>query len=553
MTGFLLALALQVAPTISPPPGTAGSTTTAPPRITIRGRVLGVDGRPIRHAQVQTFSVEPPLIGAVTATDDDGRYEFAIPVGEYTMSASRVGYLALQYGQRRPTDKGEHVRVEASGVHEHIDFALPRAAAIAGRVLDELGDPLQGATVSLSHFRFFRGRRRIVEVPGVGGATTDDRGHFRIYGVPPGDYLLSGSIGQLIPGLRVSDVPGYAATYFPGTPNPAEARHITVGVSQDVLDADFQMVRSPSATIRGRAVSSAGEPLQGGISLVPSQQLGFTSGAAAGARTRPDGSFEFRNVPPGTYVVQVQRSRANQATEAEFGAARVSINGSDLSDLIVQTTPGSRIAGRIILDGGAREPNRNAIDLSTYPMDLDFAPANGQFARADIRDDWSFMMNGINGARRLRLARAPRGWGLAAIRVGGVDVTDTPLTFGTADQSVTDVEVVLTTRITTIDASVTDTRGQPVGDCSVVAFATDQTLWYAQSRFFKLATRDASGPFRIEALPPGDYFVAAIARTFTGNAADDWQDPDLLEQIVARSTRVSIAEAQHLSVSLKLP
>src|SRR5262249_3693455 len=111
MTGCLLALALQVVPTISPPPGIAGSTMTAPPRITISGRVLGADGRPSRPAQVRTFSVEPPLIGAVTATDDDGRYEFALPIGEYTMSASRVGYLALQYGQRRPTDKGEHVRV----------------------------------------------------------------------------------------------------------------------------------------------------------------------------------------------------------------------------------------------------------------------------------------------------------------------------------------------------------------------------------------------------------------------------------------------------------
>jgi hypothetical protein len=186
-------------------------------------------------------------------------------------------------------------------------------------------------------------------------------------------------------------------------------------------------------------------------------------------------------------------------------------------------------------------------------MDLDFAPANGQFARAEIRDDWSFEMNGIAGARRLRLVRAPRGWGLEAIRVRGVDVTDTPLTFGTSDQSLSDVEVVLTTRITQIEASVSDGRGRAVGDCSVVAFATDSALWYPQSRFFKLAVREADGLFRIEALPPGDYLVAAVTRAFTGDTAEDWQDPDLLEQLVTRSTRVSIGEAGHASIALKLP
>src|SRR5262249_24854291 len=187
------------------------------------------------------------------------------------------------------------------------------------------------------------------------------------------------------------------------------------------------------------------------------------------------------------------------------------------------------------------------------PMALDLPPANGQFARADIHDDWSFEMSGINGARRLRVVRAPRGWGLEAIRVHGIDVTDTPLTFGTADESLTDVEVVLTTRITQIDATVSDGNSRPVSDCNVVVFSTDNTLWYPQSRFFKLATHDATGAFRIEALPPGDYFVAAVALTFNGDTAEDWQDPELLEQLVRRSTRVSLADAQHLAVALKLP
>ena len=47
--------------------------------------------------------------------------------------------------------------------------------------------------------------------------------------------------------------------------------------------------------------------------------------------------------------------------------------------------------------------------------------------------------------------------------------------------------------------------------------------------------------------------VFDVARTFNGDTAEDWQDPELLEQLVRQSTRVSLADAQHLAVALKLP
>ena len=449
------------------------------------------------------------------------------------------------------SERGEHVALEAGRPVEHIDIVLARAGVIAGRIVDELGDPLQGATIRISRIRFVQGHRQLAEVP-VGAQMTDDLGRYRVFGLTPGQYLVSATIGQIVPGMRNIEVPGYATTYFPGTPNPAEARFVTVGLSQELPNVDFQMARVRGATVRGRAVSAAGDPIDGGISLVPSEQSGAI-GFSVGARTRRDGSFEFRNVSPGVYVVQVQRSRRNSFAEGEFGAERLAVNGVDVSDLFVQTSPGSRIAGHVIVEGGASEPDRGAIELSTAPLDVDFAPGNGQLARADIHNDWSFDMNGITGTRRLRLRRAPSGWGLEAIRIDGLDVTDKPLTFGTTDQSLTNLEVVLTTRTTQIDAAVTDRRGGPVADGSVIAFATDNTLWYPQSRFFKAATRASGGLFRIEGLPPGEYFVAAVARTFARETAEDWQDPDLLEQLATHATRISIAGGQHASVALKLP
>ena len=70
--------------------------------------------------------------------------------------------------------------------------------------------------------------------------------------------------------------------------------------------------------------------------------------------------------------------------------------------------------------------------------------------------DWSFGIGGVNGPRRLQLLRAPDGWTLKAIRINGIDVTDRPLVFGRPDQSMTDVEVVLTDRINQLTGTITD-------------------------------------------------------------------------------------------------
>jgi protocatechuate 3,4-dioxygenase beta subunit len=542
--------ASQTAPT---PPGTS-ATSTPPIRKdgVLRGRVLKADGFPLTRAQLRLSAVEPLRLNRFTTTDDDGRYEFTELVsGEYTITASHAGYITAEYGQQRLSERGERLALEAGRPVEHIDIVLARAGVIAGRIVDELGDPLQGATIRISRTRFVQGHRQLAEVPAA-PQVTDDLGRYRVFGLTPGQYLVSATIGQLVLGTRSIEVPGYATTYFPGTPNPAEARFVTVGLSQELPNVDFQMARVRGATVRGHAVSSAGDPIDGGISLLPSEQLGAIA-FSVGAHTRRDGSFEFRNVSPGLYVVQVQRSRPNPFTEGEFGAERIAVNGVDVPDLLVRTSSGSRIAGHVILEGGASEPDRGAIDLSTAPLDVDFAPGSGQLAHADIRNDWSFDLNGITGTRRLRLRRLPTGWGLEAIRIDGLDITDKPFTFGTTDQSLMNVDVVLTTRTTEIDAAVTDGRGRPVTDGTVIAFATDNTLWYPQSRFFKAATRATGGLFKIEGLPPGEYFVATVARTFARETAEDWQDPDLLEQLVTRATRISVASGQHASVTLKLP
>ena len=99
---------------------------------TIGGRVLGMDGRPLVRAQVQLASTDDVRYVQGALTDDDGRYEFtALQPGDYTVKASRRGYLDVEYGQTRTFERGAEITLSAGQKRERADISLPRHGTIA--------------------------------------------------------------------------------------------------------------------------------------------------------------------------------------------------------------------------------------------------------------------------------------------------------------------------------------------------------------------------------------------------------------------------------------
>jgi hypothetical protein len=177
----------------------------------------------------------------------------------------------------------------------------------------------------------------------------------------------------------------------------------------------------------------------------------------------------------------------------------------------------------------------------------------GGAARALINPDLTFELAGLNGPRLLRVTRLPQGFALKAILHNGVDVTDTPLPFGRANQSLTAIDVVLTSRVAEIAGTAVDARNRPAIDAAIVVFPPDRTLWYSATRFIGYAELERDGTFTVRGLPPGDYHVAAIDKRLTSDVFSDVRDPDVLESLVAGSQRVTLDEGQRVSVSLRIP
>ncbi|MEO8257728.1 MAG: carboxypeptidase-like regulatory domain-containing protein [Acidobacteriota bacterium] len=514
----------------------------------IRGRIVSVDGRPAGRARIGlTRLLRGPVTGRVTDADDDGSYEFrGIAPGDYLVAATKRGFVETRFGRRA---QGELINVTPGQVRDRIDITLSPFGAIEGRLLDEYGDPLEGARVRALQSRFVAGRQQLVVAPQIQPALTDDRGRYRLSSVAPGQYYLSSLIGQVLVNMPMADVPGYAPTYFPSTEHAAEAQAISVELSQVVSDADIMVKRTATARIAGVALRADGGPVQGNLTIRPSVRSGTMAPLALGARIDRDGTFEFPNLAPGEYVIKAAANRRSPSTEGELASLVVPLNGVDVTDLMLRASSGSTISGHITLDGVASVAP-GSIELTPFPVDPDRSA--DQVARADVRADWTFDLAGINGPRRFRLGNA-RGWALKAIYLDGADVLDRPLPFGTTAQSVRGLEVVLTDRVTELSGRVSDGNGRAVNNWVVIAFGVDRESWYPGSRFVDQTARpQADGRFVITGLPPGEYFVAALARRPPSEDDGQRQDPAFLDAIAGQAQRIILLDGQKVTIDPKL-
>src|SRR5262249_16924149 len=130
--------------------------------------------------------------------------------------------------------------------------------AIAGRVLDEDGEPLQGAGIQILRFNYANGHRQLIS---VAGATSNDRGEYRLFGLPAARYLLRASLpnGPMSRPMAASSlVPEVQDSYFPlyyaGVSEVDSASPVSLAEGGELDDIDFRLRKVRAATIRGRLV-----------------------------------------------------------------------------------------------------------------------------------------------------------------------------------------------------------------------------------------------------------------------------------------------------------
>ena len=520
----------------------------APPRDTapapagtsvIRGRVIAAgDDRPLPKVEVRVLS-SALKVDQATLTDANGRYEFTgLAAGRYTIACSKANFVRATYGQRRPLGPGLPIVVATGQVVTRIDVALLRTGVVSGRVLDEFGDPAVGALVSPMRYQFINGERRLQQ--SGRGASTNDIGEYRMYGLMPGRYFFAATAANRFGFGDSNERTAYAPTYYPGTGNIAEAQRLMVSAGQAITSINLSLLPVTAARISGVALDAQGRPLAGAyVNLTRRLGWGMSGG---GTQVRADGTFTLGGVTPGEYTLRASM----MGVQDEVAIAEVTLNGGDLTDIQLVLTKASTLRGRIVFErGDAKPPQASAIRVSASHSDS--IMARGGFANA--KDDATFELKPSAGHLLIRAGVFGTGdWRLKrVVTADGVDVTDTGLDVP-ADATIDGIVVELTSRHSEVSGSVTDAGGARVRDCVVVAFAQDQQRWTAQTRYFGTSRPDVDNTFHLR-LPAGDYYAAAFEELETGVA---YNDPDVLQQLRDRAITFSIAEQEKKTLSLTL-
>jgi len=574
---------------------------------TIAGHVF-VDGtpkQPARRVRVTLADVSGVFPGQTTTTDDTGAFAFAgLPAGRFELRAFKAGYLRGSYGASRPDRAGTPIVVKDAEVISDLAITIARGGVISGAVRDARGQPVPEVPVRVLRFGFngLTGERTLGAQSGGSSITTDDRGEYRAYGLPPGMYLVlatpgpparagdpsvndirpltSAELQQVMRAARAAasnataspppvPVPpsgsvarvNYAPVFHPGVTDIGAATAITLALSEERAGADISIQFVRTATITGKVTDPSGVlPRMLSISLVPAgQQTELLAGAGLrGTSTslRPDGSYVFGGVAPGSYTVKASSAQGAgrglatpQSGQAMWAAVDVTVNGSDL-DVPLSLQPGLTINGRVVFEGA--QPS--AADLQALSFKL-IAPGSGgallsnSGGRVDAEGRFTFA-DMTPGAYRFATQwtspAASNKWAIKSSVAGGRDAFDAPLVV--YPNLGPDWILTYTDAPTTLAGVFSDSRGRAATDFFVLVFPTDRKYWTPGSRRVRTMRPATDGAFTTTGLPDGEYFLAALTDLEPG----EWNDPALLEQLITSAIKVTLREGQTTRQDLRI-
>ena len=551
----------------------------------IQGRVTrDAAGRdPVRLASV---AISPAAGGpALTQhTDRDGRFTFAdVPAGRYRVTSSKAAHLTTEHGARRPGRPGMPV-VVAGGGTVTLSMVLPPGSVITGRVVDERGRPISDAAVRVVTLRSNVTGPSIASVPSAipAEALTDDRGEYRIYGLPAGEYYVGAApppaavVGRetteretsWVQSQRGSTTKGGAApvpapppgptvaqapSFHPSAGTVTQAVPIALGPGEERAGVDIRFRGESVFTLTGTVVSSGGQPSSGArLTLIPegllaptarfgssaTPGLAYSYGGIVNVAASPQGSFDIRSVAPGRYTLLAREAKAGPSGGTEWASTPITIDSGDRRDVIVSLQPTATVVAKLDSSSAALPGGASRLSLALAPASADPAAVTISGVKADAEGRFTFK-GVVPGSYWLRVTGVPAGWALQGATAGGRDVLDRPLAVASGG-SLTEVTISVSDRASQIAGTFTDASGRPATDYLVIAFPADREQWRPGSRYIQAVRPATDGRFTLRALPAGAYRLAAVWDA----EPDEWFMPDFLAALLPAAIAVDVADGE---------
>lgn len=522
---------------------------------TIIGSVVNETGQPLAGVRVSVREVSG-VAGRNSMTDAEGNFRInGLGPALYFVSAFYPAHVTP------PTDAvwpfnyyrvGDSVRLE-----------LMRGGVITGTVLNATGEPVIGVRVRAVMVRTAKG-----EPPRAVGAsyqerTTDDRGVYRLFGLPTGTYLVSagGSTSTQVSNLNPYDTD--LPTYSPSSTRDA-AGEISLRAGEEVT-ADIRYRGETGHSISGSMKLSG--PGNGSIALTQAGSMMTMANAFQMPMAR---GFQFPGIADGEYDIiatelkQPPPQSGAPPTMFMSEPKRVVVKGADVTGLELVTRPLASISGRVVLEPakvaaceGKRRPLFTEMLVALQRPDKENnEKAELPYVRllpipASPDANGNFTLRNLSPGRYLPDPRFyARYWYLSSISIAATPRIDpaanwTTLKFG--DQ--------ITNFTITIAEGAASIRGRlkPADDAAmpsgfgVYLIPAEREKTADVLRYF-VTTVQSDGTFSVNNLPPGRYLVLAQSVDAQANTLAKLRLPESAE---TRTKLRRAAESQKTGLELK--
>ncbi len=521
----------------------------------VSGRVVDQSGAPIRRASVNLFGVE----SYKGLTDSNGAFTLdSVASGHYALTAEAPGFAKQKYGATNPLlhectryDSSQPDRqrcaVRAPGTTltltagqelKDLVISLEQLGSISGRLTDQDGDPVARWNVEAMQVTYEGGARQVRSI--LAGGSPNSDGNFTIRNLLPGRYYLYAvDFDAALPSraghqrkASEADLP----TYFPSEADATRAAPVDVSPGAELHGIDIHLRRSRVYSIRGLVTAPTGRgPIDYQILSLSRKGVPPVDFNLANPRrefVQADGTFEIRNLEPGTYVLSGGMAITNPPAPPPplFARGEVTISSSDVEGVTLAMAAGITLTGAVKLeDGGTIDwPRAGLTNPEGTPSGGITAPdKSGGFHSAPVL---------APSTNVVHFAQLPTGTYVKSIRYGNQDAIHAPLDLtGGGGGS---LDIVLSRKVATVSGDVK----KP----GVLVSVWPRIPEVAGG--IKSVTADQDGHFEISDLGPGDYYLAAWEEI----DHDLLQVPAFLARFQNEASTITVEEGARLSADAKL-
>lgn len=457
----------------------------------VEGRVLhAVTGDPIAGAKIQLKLAGSKALGLryiskyptfdAGVTDELGRFRAEVAAAYYVPRAEKAGFVA-GYGFI-PT-----LMLEPGETRSGLEFQLHEGGVIAGRVLNERGEPISGAEVQV----YVESKSRTEPVlRSCDRVYTDPQGNYRVTHLRPARYLVSAKLPEL-PSDSI-----FRLFYYPGVTAYQAAEKVEIGPGTVRSAIDFRLRPVSGVAVSGQVTDPGPTFWLLQLHLYPAAETPVLDREQYLIPVeRGSGKFAARHIPPGIYRLAAFQQNPQDGNRIS-GHLTIDVGSSARTGLLLEVNWGARVSGRV-----------QAEDLVPLPpVRVALVPFSRFFSRETVASsdaEGRFTLTNVAAeSYQVTVSRLPEGYFVDEVLWSGRDARTS---LDLAHSAEGELAITLASGAAKLIGQVTATGQDGLQDRFVLLFDAEGIL-EAHTR------TGAQGDFTLTGIAPGDYRIAVSNR-----------------------------------------